>query len=337
MGIGLIRNQLRTPQRSSYTCDGNKNVSELVHFETRNGIAAHYDYAPFGAVTRAISASAVTDNTFTTDNPFRFSSEYHDDTLGLVYYNYRHYNCADGRWCGRDLIDNSNLYLLCFNAVLNNSDLLGMKSYLPFSFNRLPDGNLSQPFDMPSSPGTGRAASVTTYGYLDDHNSMTNSLYVIQEVVNTENALLPHPCCLSNGEKGIRYKVQPFVATNRKSFSVSRNCREFSRKYTTGEHEEIHSKNAENCFLKSAKILQNMSSECISERCDPIRKKIIDLALKSLHLERDYLDVKLHSEDNLPPFIPSQSELEKHKKDWQKAMMDLSYAQMEMVKCKLKK
>ena len=26
-----------------YTCDGNKNVSELVHFETRNGIAAHYD------------------------------------------------------------------------------------------------------------------------------------------------------------------------------------------------------------------------------------------------------------------------------------------------------
>jgi hypothetical protein len=29
-----------------YTFDGNKNVSELVHFETRNGIAAHYDYAP---------------------------------------------------------------------------------------------------------------------------------------------------------------------------------------------------------------------------------------------------------------------------------------------------
>ena len=54
-----------------YTFDGNKNVSELVHFESRNGIAAHCDYAPFGAVTRAISASAITDNTFTTDNPFR--------------------------------------------------------------------------------------------------------------------------------------------------------------------------------------------------------------------------------------------------------------------------
>ena len=65
----------------------------MVHFEQRNGIAAHYDYAPFGAVTHAISASTVTDNTFTSDNLFRFpipnglgrifSSEYHDDSIGL--------------------------------------------------------------------------------------------------------------------------------------------------------------------------------------------------------------------------------------------------------------
>lgn len=31
-----------------YTCDGNKKVSDLAYFETRNGIAAHYDYAPIG-------------------------------------------------------------------------------------------------------------------------------------------------------------------------------------------------------------------------------------------------------------------------------------------------
>ena len=117
--------QRGTGYKFFYTCDGNKNVSELVHFETRNGIAAHYDYAPFGAVTRAISASAVTDNTFTTDNPFRFSSEYHDDTLGLVYYNYRHYNPTDGRWCGRDLV---GLQILLFvkNDVLNQMDILGL-------------------------------------------------------------------------------------------------------------------------------------------------------------------------------------------------------------------
>jgi RHS repeat-associated protein len=112
-----------------YTFDGNKNVSELVHFETRNGIAAHYDYAPFGAVTRAISASAVADNTFTTDNPFRFSSEYHDDTLGLVYYNYRHYNPIDGRWCGRDPVgenDEQMLYLFVANCSITEVDILGL-------------------------------------------------------------------------------------------------------------------------------------------------------------------------------------------------------------------
>ena len=58
---------------------------------------------------------------------------------------------------------------------------------------------------------------------------------------------------------------------------------------------------------------------------------------RTLYLKRDYLDVKLHYEDNLPPFIPLQSELEKLWSDWQKAKMDLSNAKMEMVKCKLKK
>ncbi len=110
------------------------NVSELVHFETCNGIAAHYDYAPFGAVTRAISASTITDNTFTTDNPFRFSSEYHDDTLGLVYYNYRHYNPIDGRWCGRDpVVDyldiiycSLNLFGFVENSPMIFSDYRGL-------------------------------------------------------------------------------------------------------------------------------------------------------------------------------------------------------------------
>ena len=35
-------------------------------------------------------------------SPFRFSSEYHDDAIGCVYYNYRHYNPLDGRWMSKD-------------------------------------------------------------------------------------------------------------------------------------------------------------------------------------------------------------------------------------------
>ena len=40
-----------------YSHDGNKNVAEVFYHAPQNGIAAHYDYAPFGAVTRTSSAT----------------------------------------------------------------------------------------------------------------------------------------------------------------------------------------------------------------------------------------------------------------------------------------
>ena len=86
------------------THDGNKNVSELVFFSGGSGIAAHYEYAPFGALTASTRSTSVTAYDLRTYNPFRFSSEYADDTLGLVYYTYRHYNPLDGRWTSRDPI-----------------------------------------------------------------------------------------------------------------------------------------------------------------------------------------------------------------------------------------
>ena len=55
-------------------------------------------------------------------NPWRFSSEYADDSLALVYYNYRHYEPVNGRWSVRDPIyekGGCNLYTLC----INRSDL----------------------------------------------------------------------------------------------------------------------------------------------------------------------------------------------------------------------
>ena len=113
-----------------YTFDGNKNVSELVHFESRNGIAAHYDYAPFGSVTRAVNTSAISARNFVAENPFRFSSEYHDDTLGLVYYNYRHYNPMDGRWLNRDPLESDNkglsAIIFCLNNPYTYADICGL-------------------------------------------------------------------------------------------------------------------------------------------------------------------------------------------------------------------
>ena len=86
---------------SYYTHDGNKNVSEVV--ESDVALVAHYEYAPFGTVTATDWSIVVTTYDFSEDNLFRFSSEYVDDALGLVYYNYRHYIFENGRFIGRDL------------------------------------------------------------------------------------------------------------------------------------------------------------------------------------------------------------------------------------------
>ena len=79
-----------------YTHDGNKNVSEVIAVD--DTLAAHYEYAPFGAVT-------VQRGAFAASNPWCFSSECAEDDAATVYYNYRHYEPVTGRWMSRDRIE----------------------------------------------------------------------------------------------------------------------------------------------------------------------------------------------------------------------------------------
>ena len=72
-----------------YGWDFNKNVTEV--FDARGTIAATYDYSPYGTVT----------GTGSLVQPVQWSSEMNDGKLALVYYNYRYYNPADGRWINR--------------------------------------------------------------------------------------------------------------------------------------------------------------------------------------------------------------------------------------------
>lgn len=93
---------------------------------------AGYRYAPFGAVAQAVGACAAT-------NPFRFRSEYADDELGLVYYNYRHYNPLDGRWLRRAVIGTlggRNPFCFARNSSCLVHDLLGLYS-VSGPYNRL--------------------------------------------------------------------------------------------------------------------------------------------------------------------------------------------------------
>ena len=76
----------------AYGWDLTKNICEV--FGSNGYINTIYTYTPCGEVTSSGS----------TVQPIQWSSEYSDTELGLVYYNYRHYNPSDGRWLGRDVL-----------------------------------------------------------------------------------------------------------------------------------------------------------------------------------------------------------------------------------------
>jgi len=104
-----------------YTHDLTKNVTELL--DRAGEIVTAYDYAPFGAVT--VHGPDL-------GNPYQWSSEQMDQELGLVYYNYRHYNPADGRWVRWDSLGERggvNVYGFVGNNPSRLVDVLGRYRY----------------------------------------------------------------------------------------------------------------------------------------------------------------------------------------------------------------
>ena len=82
----------------TYGSDLTKNICEL--YSTEGRITTSYTYSPFGKVTATGSLT----------QPIQWSSEVWDGELGLVYYNWRYYNAAVGRWNSRDKEYNDNPY-----------------------------------------------------------------------------------------------------------------------------------------------------------------------------------------------------------------------------------
>ena len=112
-----------------YIHDGNKNVSEVVAEDC--DVAAHYEYAPFGAIARAIIKFDTSIINLVGHNPYRFVSEFSEEALELVYYNYRHYTPLVGRWISRD--PNSehiepHLYAFIMNRPISDIDMLGLQT-----------------------------------------------------------------------------------------------------------------------------------------------------------------------------------------------------------------
>ena len=101
----------------AYGWDLTRNVTEI--FGKAGYLRTVYTYTPYG------EATAEGDVT----QPIQWSSEYNDEELGLVYYNYRHLNPHDGRWISRDPIEEEggwNLFAFAGNSPFLRVDALGL-------------------------------------------------------------------------------------------------------------------------------------------------------------------------------------------------------------------
>ena len=78
---------------SWFTCgwDLTKNICEL--YGPSGYTRASYSYSPYGLPSQSTNGAAAGD----VEQAIQWSSEFNDTELGLIYYNYRHYNPVDGR------------------------------------------------------------------------------------------------------------------------------------------------------------------------------------------------------------------------------------------------
>ena len=121
-GLLWLTDGVGTAQERTAFCgyDASGNVIALVQ-ATDPQLGARYEYGPFGEVIRMTGPLAAA-------NPFRFSTKYTDDETGLLYYGYRYYQPATGRWLSRDPLGEAggiNLYAFCGNDPVNGVDADG--------------------------------------------------------------------------------------------------------------------------------------------------------------------------------------------------------------------
>ena len=105
-----------------YAYDGLGNTAASIRADD-GAVVGQYAYGPFGEplATPAPHPDA---------NPFRFSTMFHDEESGLVYFGLRYYDPRSGRWLARDPLEEeegANLYTFSGNHPMFNLDNNGAK------------------------------------------------------------------------------------------------------------------------------------------------------------------------------------------------------------------
>jgi RHS repeat-associated protein len=195
-GTGGLLMTLDGATQYVYAYDGNGNVSCVMNRST-GATVAEYEYGAFGDLLRA-------SNTYAQTNPFRFSTQYSDNETALIWYGYRYYSPAVGRFLGRDPSGEDggmNLYAMCSNNLVDRWDLLGREPHIdrPAPPKRHIDASSGEDMSGPSQwsygggvigPATGWIRGVESNGYIksDSGNTGTyNGALTVNGVVANSN------------------------------------------------------------------------------------------------------------------------------------------------------
>ena len=105
----------------TYGWDLTKNICEV--YRNNGYIGTIYTYAPYGEVC---SSGDI-------EQPVQWSSEIHDSTTCLTYYNFRNYSANHGTWTTRDFLETRkiSMYSYCQNRTMFDNDSLGLQCVLP--------------------------------------------------------------------------------------------------------------------------------------------------------------------------------------------------------------
>jgi len=124
-GVGGLLFQTTINSTTTNRCfaayDANGNITEYV--STNGTVAAHYEYDPYGNITKV---SGLKSNAFS----HRFSTKPFEAETGLIHYQFRSYIPELGRWLCRDPMQEKggvNLYAFCGNSPVNFVDPLGLE------------------------------------------------------------------------------------------------------------------------------------------------------------------------------------------------------------------
>ena len=124
-GAGGVGGLLWSSQPSAdYAAGFDANGNIITWIDLSDGSLA--GTAEYGAFGETLVQSGVSGQL-----PFGFSTKYEDIETGLLYYGYRYYSSSNGRWLGRDTIEEKgglNLGAFLGNDGINQMDYLGQSS-----------------------------------------------------------------------------------------------------------------------------------------------------------------------------------------------------------------